>query len=309
LKRVGLIGPADRPELQRLAIRLEERGGAAVFIEPSRDPSIEIAGDRLRAGGEDISATVALYVADLGLRTESPKPVDEAGAGTHAVERSMRRLAAWNALFVRFARKGGLVVNPPFAQSLHSLKPFEVASYHADGIPAPRTLATSDALALAGRRSTGSALVIKGMVGGYSHTERFETPSSPDQARRYLADGPVQVQEAIEGDNVRAFVVAGEALGAGSFIPLDGAEIDSRRGKARINRVDLPEEASRNAIAAAGKWGMSFAAIDFMREDASGRFVVLECNSAPFFVAFEASTGVDVSGRLANHLLGIRRGR
>ena len=151
--------------------------------------------------------------------------------------------------------------------------------------------------------------MIKGMAGGYSHTERFEPPSSQEDARRLLAQGPVQVQQLIEGDNIRAFVVAGEMIGAASFITLDGTEIDSRRGKARISRVELPEEASRIAVAVAARWKMSFAAVDFMREEGSGRFVVLECNSAPFFVAFEASTGVEVSGRLADHLLGVRRRR
>lgn len=309
MKTVGLVGPADRPELQRLAIRLEERGGAPLFIDPSRDSTIEVAADRLRAAGEDLSSIVGLYIADLGLREETPAPTQDAVTAAQAVQRSMRRLAAWNALFVRLARKGVLVVNPPDAQSLHALKPWEVACYHADGIPVPQTMGTSDPPALAGFRSSGYGLVIKSMAGGYSHTERFELPSSPDDARRVLAQGPVLVQQLIEGDNIRAFVVAGEMIGAASFITLDGTEIDSRRGKARINRVEIPEEASRIAVAVAARWKMSFAAVDFMREEGSGRFMMLECNSAPFFVGFEASSGVEVSGSLANHLLGIRRKR
>ena len=309
MKTVGLVGPADRPELQRLAIRLEERGGAPLFIDPSRDPAIEVAPDRLRAAGEDLSSISALYIADLGLREEPPAPTQDAEAAAQSVQRSMRRLAAWNTLFVRLARKGGLVVNAPEAQSLHALKPWEVACYHADGIPVPQTMATSDPVALAGFRSSDYGLVIKAMAGGYSHTERFEPPSSSEDARRLLNQGPVLVQQLIEGDNIRAFVVAGEMIGAASFITLDGTEIDSRRGKARINRVELPEEVSRIAVAVAGRWKMSFAAVDFMREEGSGRFVVLECNSAPFFVAFEASSGVEVSGRLADHLLGVRRRR
>jgi len=320
LRTVGLIGPADRPELQRLAIRLEERGGAAIFVDPRRDSSIVMSRDRLSACGEEISGASALYVADLGMRSVTSSDSASSGSASAgdadsadaapSVQRSMRHLAAWNALFDRFAHKGGLVVNPPVAQELHALKPREILAYAPKGIPAPRTVATSDPLVLArlgdDRRT---AWVIKGMVGGYAHTERFEPPSSLDDAQRLLGAGPVQLQELIEGDNVRAFVLAGEMIGAARFIPLDGTEIDSRRGKARIQSHDLPEEAARHAVAAAGLWGMSFAAIDFMRDERTGRYVVLECNSAPFFVGFEASTGVEISGRLANHLLGIRRGR
>jgi len=313
LRKVGLIGPPNRPELERLAIRLEERGGGAVFIDSSRDPGIVVARERLRACGEDLASLAAIYVADLGLRAPGASDADGSAdpeAGGAALGHSMRQLAAWNTLFHCFAGRGGLVVNPPAAQALHALKPHEVAWYRQSGIPAPRTLATTDAAALAslGTESVGG-WIVKQLVGGYAHTERFEPPRTREAARRVLDGGPILVQEEIEGRNVRAFVVAGETIGAAAFIPLDGSEIDSRRGEARIQRVDLPEEAARYAERAAQQWGMTFAAIDFMHEETTGRYVVLECNSAPFFVAFEACTGVEVSGRLANHLLGIRRKR
>jgi glutathione synthase/RimK-type ligase-like ATP-grasp enzyme len=313
LKRVGLIGPRERPELERLAIRLEERGGQAVFIDPSRAASIEMNGPTLRACGEDLSSIAAVYVADLRLPSPisaSPDGGLDPGATRLAMHRSRRQLAAWNALFARLAGDGCLVVNPPAAQELHSVKPYEISAYVRRGLPVPRTLATTDASAVARLGATREIRwVIKGMVGGYSHTERFDPPSSQDDAERLLASGPVQAQELIEGDNVRAFVVGGEYLGAAEFIPLDGTEIDSRRGKARLRRVELPEPAVRHAIAVAELAEMTFAAVDFIREEGTDRYVVLECNSAPFFVAFEASTGIEVSGRLANHLMSIRRKR
>jgi hypothetical protein len=49
---------------------------------------------------------------------------------------------------------------------------------------------------------------------------------------------------------------------------------------------------------------MTFSAVDFMREARSGRYLMLEANSAPFFVTFEARAGLDISGRLADYLLG-----
>lgn len=311
MKRVGLIGPVERPELERLAIRIEERGGEAVFLDPSRGAGLSIADGRLNACGVDLTPLSSLYVADLRLRTRIVTAADgsvDAEATRASVESSRRELAGWNALFTSFALRGGLVVNPPAAQTLHGLKPLEIRAYERMGVDIPATVVTTDPLAVAAElNASGRKWIAKGLVGGYSHTERIEAPSSSAEAASLVAAGPLLAQECIEGHNIRVYVVGGRVVGGAEVITLDGAEIDSRRGKARIRRVDLPAEAARQASAAAMKWGMSFAAVDFMREEGTGRYVVLECNSAPFFVGFEASTGLEVSGRLADLLLGVRR--
>jgi glutathione synthase/RimK-type ligase-like ATP-grasp enzyme len=311
LRRVGLIGPADRPELERLAIRIEERGGEAVFLDPSRGAGLSIESGRLSACGADLTPLSSLYVADLRLRarvvTTSDGSVD-AEATRASVESSRRELAGWNALFTSFTLRGGLVVNPPAAQTLHGLKPTEIRAYEQMSLQVPATVVTTDPLAVSAELNVaGTKWIAKGLVGGYSHTERIEAPASEAEAAALLAGGPLLAQERIEGTNIRVYVVGGRVLGGAEVITLDGAEIDSRRGKARIRRVDLPVDAARHAVAAASHWGMSFAAVDFMREEGTGRFVLLECNSAPFFVAFEASTGMEISGRLADLLLRVRR--
>jgi glutathione synthase/RimK-type ligase-like ATP-grasp enzyme len=114
------------------------------------------------------------------------------------------------------------------------------------------------------------------------------------------------VQERIQGDNVRAFVIGKTCVTAAEIVPKEGAEVDSRRGLSRLTRVELPASAAENAVAAAARWGMTFGAVDFMRDAATGAYYVLECNSAPFFVNFEATSGVDISGMLATHLLSRR---
>jgi glutathione synthase/RimK-type ligase-like ATP-grasp enzyme len=111
------------------------------------------------------------------------------------------------------------------------------------------------------------------------------------------------VQERIERDNVRAFVLGDRVIGAAEVVPLTPSEVDSRRGDSRVWRIALPEETARTAVAAARRWGMPFSAVDFMRESATGRFVLLKCNLAPFFVNFEAWTGLDISGKRADHLV------
>ena len=86
-----------------------------------------------------------------------------------------------------------------------------------------------------------------------------------------------------------------------------GEETDSRRGDIRVRCVELPDEAARAAVATAERWGMIFAAVDFMVDARTGRHIILECNSAPFFVNFERFTGLPITSRLAAYLARERR--
>ncbi len=303
--RVGLIGPADREELIRLSIRLEERSAEAVILDSRRNPEIRLTPDSESAYGVDLSELSAFYVADLGL----PSPVvrGEKGeldleASAEALVHSRRHLAVWNALLARLATRCP-VVNPHQTHDLHAVKPWEVTAYIQKGLPVPVTVATSDPGALMEMpEDPPDGWIRKGMVGGYDYTEEYAPPGSIDEAEELLRLGPAMVQERIMGENLRAFVLDGEMIGAAEIISRAGDETDSRRGDLRVRRVELPDEASRAAVAAAERWGMIFAAVDFMVEARTGRHVILECNSAPFFVNFERATGLPITSRLAEYL-------
>lgn len=307
--RVGLIGPPDRDELIRLSIRLEERSAEGVILDSRKDPAIRISPETESACGVDLAGITAFYVVDLGLRSPVVRAEDgtldmEASAGTLASSR--RHLAAWNSLLAHLAIRCP-VINPPRTHDLHSLKPWEVVSYARQDLPVPVTFSTSDAEALVNPPGAPpGGWIRKGMAGGYGYTEEFILPDSPDGARETLRLGPVMIQERVVGDNLRAFVLDGSVIGAAEIISRVGEETDTRRGDIRVRRVELPEEAARVAVAAAGHWGMTFAAIDFMIDARTGRYIILECNSAPFFVNFEKMTGIPVSSRLAEYL--VRRG-
>lgn len=310
MPRIGLIGPADRDELVRLGIRLEERGAEPVVLDSRADPALEFGPGHLRVCGEDLSDLRGCYVADLGIRR--PYVLDAEGlpdpeTSPAALDASRRHLALWNAVLERLSRQGP-VVNPPRTHDLHSLKPWEMATYARLGLPAPRTLCTSDpAELLTPPPSAGGAWVRKGLVGGYSYTEQFTPPADADEAAELLGDGPLQIQERVAGDNLRAFVLDGQVLGAAVVVPAEATETDSRRDTGRVRRVDLPTEAAATAVTAARHWGLTFAAVDFMIDAASGRYLLLECNSAPFFVNFEKQTGLPITAELAGFLVRPRK--
>jgi ribosomal protein S6--L-glutamate ligase len=220
-----------------------------------------------------------------------------------ALRASRRHLTAWNALLDRLSARIK-IVNPPRTHDLHALKPWEVAVYRGSGLPAPLTVATSDPAVLTdlpGQPRWG--WISKGMVGGYGYTETFDPPRDRNDARGRLGSGPLMVQERVEGDNVRAFVLDGRVIGAAEVACQEGEATDSRRGTTRLRRVQLPPEAERTAVEAGKQWGMAFCAVDFMRDAATGSHLLLECNSAPFFVNFEKRSGCDVTSPLAAYLL------
>lgn len=305
--RIALVGPADRPEVQRLGMRIEERGGQPVVLDPRNDPAIRIGRGRISACGEDLSNVRGIYIAEFRL----PPPIVRAPDGTvdleasrPALDLSRRQLSAWNALLEHLGRRIP-VVNPPATHDVHFLKPFEIAEYERAGLPVPVTASTTDAEFLAAMRDRlPGDWITKGMVGGYTHTERIDLPRSLEAAEAMLRRSPVLLQERIEGDNVRAFVLGNTVIGAAEIVPTTPSEIDSRRGNTRVRRIALPAEAAAAALAAVRIWEMPFSAVDFMRQSDTGRFMLLECNSAPFFVNFEARSGLDISGLLADYLIG-----
>ncbi len=198
MKRVGLIGPPDRAELMRLAIRLEERGGEAVVVDSRGDPGIRIEPGSLVACGIELGGLIAVYVSDLGIRSPWVRNAEgccDIVASEAALLSSRRQLASWNALLACLARDV-LVVNPEPTHDLHALKPWEIAVYEREGIPVPGTVATSDPRSLAALSVDSERQWIrKGMVGGYGYTETFVPPADPGEARRHLESGPAMVQE------------------------------------------------------------------------------------------------------------------
>jgi glutathione synthase/RimK-type ligase-like ATP-grasp enzyme len=307
VKQVALIGPADRKELLRLAIRVEERGGQAIVLDSREDPQIVMTATSEQACGVDLTGVTGVYVADLGIR--SPRALTATGevdieGSARALAASRRHLATWNALLTRLGDRCP-VVNPPRTHDLHFLKPWEMAEYARCGIPIPATISSTDPgyIATLASESATKDWIRKGLVGGYGYTEVFDPAADPKRAQGQ----PLMIQERIEGDNVRVFVLGGSVIGGAEVISRSSGEIDSRRGERRVRKVTVGDETQAAAKAAAELWGMHFAAIDFMRDARSGRHVVLECNSAPFFANFEVLTGLDISGQLADFLVGRAR--
>lgn len=309
MTRIALIGPADREEVQRVALRLEERSAEPVVVDTRQPAAIHLDAQRAEACGVSLTGVSAVYVADLGLpgpyATDAEGRVDAPGSRA-ALARSQATWSAWLTLLARVGRHAA-VVNAPATYEVHGLKPFEIASYHALGLRAPTTLSTDDGHALLelAEKPLAHGRVKKDLVGGYGYTEKLAPPSDLAAASAVLRESAVMAQERVEGDAVRAFVVGERVMVAAECLPTTFGEVDSRRGDTRVRRIELPGRVAETSIAVTRHWGMDFAGVDWMH--AGREWVLLECNSSPFFVELERRTGVDIASALADLLL--RRAR
>lgn len=311
MTKIALIGPADREEIQRVALRLEERDAEPVIVDTRREADIRLETGREEACGASFAGVTGVYVAALGLpnpRVADANGVIDVEASHAALAHSQSTWAAWRVLLERLSRRM-TVANPPASYEVHGLKPLEIATYSERGWRAPATFSTDDAAALLdeGRAPAPHGRIRKDLVGGYGYTEVFAPPADVDEARAQLADSALMVQERIEGDAVRAFVVGSRVIVGAEILPTGFGEVDSRRGTTRVRRIELPGEVCELSKTVTADWGMLFAGVDWMRAAGGREWVLLECNSSPFFVELERRTGADIGGALADLLL--RRAR
>src|SRR5262245_23250849 len=112
MTRIALIGPENRKEIQRLAIRLEERSAEPVIVDTRRPAEIRIERDRLEACGVSFNGVTSAYVGDLGLPRVLEKDAHgaiDAEASRAALARSQSTWAAWRALLERLARTAAVI--------------------------------------------------------------------------------------------------------------------------------------------------------------------------------------------------------
>jgi len=152
----------------------------------------------------------------------------------------------------------------------------------------------------------GAPLVVKLLEGtqgrGVVLAETRKAAESVIGAFRQL-DTNILVQEYIReagGSDIRAFVVGERVVASMMRIAAEGdfrANVH-RGGAARKVRLNPEERAT--AQRAAKTMGLRVAGVDLMRSNHGP--VVLEVNSSPGLEAIEAASGVDVAGRIIEHI-------
>jgi len=124
-----------------------------------------------------------------------------------------------------------------------------------------------------------------------------------DDIGRHISDlpgTPVEYQENIPGDEVRAYVI-GDSVFAGVVESVE-SEYAPGIGGDHIRAIELPAEAKRVCIRAAATLDLLFCSID-MRITPEGDFAVVDVDANPMFLHFEQSTRLPISDRLVELLI------
>jgi ribosomal protein S6--L-glutamate ligase len=201
-----------------------------------------------------------------------------------------------------FTTSGSLAIK----RSRDKLRSLQILSKH--GVDMPKTIFASnassakDVIALSG----GAPLVLKILEGtqgvGVVLVDSDKAAKSVLDAF-YGMDVNLLVQEFIEeagGSDIRAFVVDGEVVGA---MKRQGAEGDFRSnlhqgGSATAHKLTRKEKSV--ALAAAKAMGLSVCGVDMI--PSSRGPLVMEINSSPGLEGIEASTKIDIAGKIMDYI-------
>lgn len=124
-----------------------------------------------------------------------------------------------------------------------------------------------------------------------------------DDIGRHMADmpvTPVEYQENISGDEVRAYVI-GDSVFAGVIDSME-PEFSSHLQSDHVRPIELPQEAKRICRRAAATLNLRFCSID-MRITAAGDYAIIDVDANPMFLHFEQTTRLPVSDRLVELLI------
>jgi|GEM_PF-836346 len=239
----------------------------------------------------------SVYLRRIGLDPRGPEFEDDLADRPYSLVNQVREYRGLVTSVLRHLESRGVpVVNPVAAQSVHGLKPYQLAAFEDAGIPVPDTLATNDPDAARAFVERVDDAVYK-PVGGGGHA-RSITPADLDSDRLdRLANAPVQFQERVAGENYRLFVVGGDVVATGH---IRSEELDYRLGEHEVDSASVPAAVERAAVRAADVLDLRFAGVDVIERD--GEFAVLEANPSPMFAAFDERAGTDVAGHLAAFL-------
>ena len=321
----------DNESVESVARAVTERGGRAVRLDTDRFPSeVRLTARYSEGEGRVTFATGAAgeYVVDL----------DEVGAVWHRrlsvaarVPREMdAQLRAASVGESRAALMGVLAgltafrVDPEAAIRRAEQKPLQLRAARELGLEVPRTLITNDPLAVRDFYAACDGRLVAKMLSSFAVYDRegresvvFTNPVGPEDLEDLtgLSLCPMTFQERVEKQLELRVTVVGRRVFTASIDSQASARAahDWRRDGARLvdewRPYQLPPEAEGHLLALMDYFGLNYGAADFILTP-DGRHVFLELNPSGEFFWLEHGPGLDISGALADVLLGLapRRG-
>jgi RimK family alpha-L-glutamate ligase len=204
----------------------------------------------------------------------------------------------------RLEDRGTRVVNSPRAIERTVDKFWTSTLLEQCGIPTPETVVCDDPEeAIAAYRTLGDVIVKPlfgsmglGMVRVSDEEMAFRVFRTIEQIR-----GVYYVQRTVDhdGTDIRAFVLGGRVIAAIERRASGWRTNLARGATARI--LSLSEQLSALAVRAAAAVGADYAGVDLVT-GRDGTTYILEVNGIPGWRGLQEATGLDIAGRLVDHL-------
>jgi RimK family alpha-L-glutamate ligase len=175
-----------------------------------------------------------------------------------------------------------------------------------NGIPVPETIVTwSISTALRYLARWGKAIVkpVIGSLGRGVLLLEDEDLAFYELSRIVRSGHPIYLQKYIEkpGRDIRIFVVGNKVLG-GIYRVSTGWKTNVARGGKPV-KAEVDGELEELALKSASTLGLEYAGVDIAEDSSTGRYIVLEVNSAPLWRGFQAATGIDPSEHIVSRLI------
>ena len=194
------------------------------------------------------------------------------------------------------------VVNRPAAGRSNLSKPFQLSLIADAGFGTPDTLVTSDVSAARDFLSRHGRIVYKSISGCRSIVSVIDAASKYELDR--MGHGPVQLQQWIDGLDVRVHVVGERSFATSIASPAtDYRYVVTGEATLAVAPFDLPEGLARKLVALVQGMGLIFAGID-LRLTRGGDWVCFEVNPSPGFTYYEDQTGQPIARAIAELLVG-----
>lgn len=186
------------------------------------------------------------------------------------------------------------------AVELHRKKGVQTKIMQENGIRLPKTIVTNDKNTLEKFYIENNKNIIYKPVRGGASTQKL---TDEDLLRKdSLANCPTQLQECIDGVDIRVYAFQSGEIFAGEII---AQNIDFREdNNAIIKKVDLPNNIQKDCLKILKLLGLKYSGIDIRHNSITGEYVFIEANPAPMFTHFENVTGYEITNTLIKNLIG-----
>lgn len=206
-----------------------------------------------------------------------------------------------SALFAMLDSMGGLVVNRPVTAGTNASKPYQTGLIARSGFRVPATVVTAEPDVARDFYRTHGSCIYKSISSVRSIVRPF-TDADLDRLDA-LRTCPVQLQERVDGTDVRVHVVGTQVFPSRVVT----RESDYRYDKeVQVTAAVLPADVALRCVRLAHALGFVLAGID-LRVTPEGQYYCFEVNPTPAYGWYERHTGQPISSALCDVLMAADR--